>query len=122
MNCAEIEKIAKDIWLLDREVYKTFASDQRIISECEWLVPGETDKSHGYDPHLNDHPGTGGLRIGGYMLIIGLVTDLVSGLILSASADGGAGAIGIVGLTLGSVLIMIALLVLLISALIYVAN
>jgi hypothetical protein len=119
MNCPEVAKIARDIWTLDREVYNQFAKDDRLTGNCEWLVPGETDKTHGAGG--NDHPGSHGLRVGGYMLVIGLVTDLVSGVILGVASNDVA-AIGVVGLTLGSVLIMIALLVLLISALIYAAG
>jgi hypothetical protein len=66
-------------------------------------------------PHVRDPPGAGGLRIGGYMLGIGLLTGLASALLISIGAEGA----GVVGITLATLLFGIGLLVLLISALIY---
>jgi len=66
-----------------------------------------------------DHPGEGGLRIGGYMFGIGFGIGLVSAAMLSTEALVGP---GLVGLTVGVLMVGIGLIVLLFSALIYAAN
>lgn len=63
------------------------------------------------------HPGSRGLKAGGYMLGIGLLVGLVGVVIVSAGSFA-----GVFGLTLAVVLCGLGLIVLLISALIYAAN
>jgi hypothetical protein len=119
-RCAQIGHFAREVYERDPEFYRTtYATDPRLINECEWLVPGETDDTHG----RTTHPGEGGLHTGGYMLAIGLITDLVSGLILGIGSNVDAAVVvGVVGLTVGTILFFLGLLVVFISALIYAAN
>jgi hypothetical protein len=63
----------------------------------------------------HEPPGAAGLRIGGYMFGLGLLTGLGSLLLIGVGSEAG----GLIGFTLAALLVAIGLLVLLISALVY---
>jgi hypothetical protein len=79
------------------------------------IVPGQSRPPK--ETAKPERPGSGGLRVGGYMFGIGLVVGLGSFLIVAAGSFA-----GLFGLTLAAVLVGIGLIVLLISAIIYAAN
>jgi hypothetical protein len=68
-------------------------------------------------PPPRSKPGSRGLRAGGYMLGIGVITFGVSAAIVSGASEG-AITLGLIGMTAGALLFSIGLITLLISAII----
>jgi hypothetical protein len=129
-DCRGAFSLGRYIHQVDAEFFKTnFATDPQL-ADCVHKVAAE-DRANAQrnawpqpQPGTNEpeppkhHAGESGIRAGGYMLGIGLLTFFVSwGLIAATDAFG-----FVFGMTLGAVLVSIGLLTLLISALIYAAN
>jgi hypothetical protein len=128
-DCHTIEVLRPKVQELDPVYYNQHFAADPVINGCRpgvsTLPPPEPEgplrpssERGTVDPSVKGpHPGSTGLRVGGYMLGIGLV---VGGAGL-AIADAGA-FVGVFAVTAGVILVGIGLIVLLISALIYAAN
>lgn len=125
-DCTTIEVLRGHVQEIDAAYYAAnFANDPEILS-CKQGVsrdPPQAPVAHlspgtHYDNNTRPpHPGSTGLRVGGYMLGIGAAVGLGSALILDAGAF-----VGVFGITAGVILVGIGLIVLLVSALVYVAS
>jgi hypothetical protein len=89
------------------------------VAQMGVMRPGATSSAGASqtEEKKKPHPGSGGLKAGGYMLGIGLLVGLASALIISAGSFA-----GVFGLTLAVILCGLGLIVLLISAIIYAAS
>jgi len=129
-DCRAIDVLAKRVYELDPVFYNTIFRPDPEITSCQqgfdrntppppprqpppgWGGPATTSKHH---------PGSTGLKVGGYMFGIGFGIGLVGILLLQGSSDAAIG-IGLVSVTVGVLMVGIGLIVLLFSALIYAAN
>jgi hypothetical protein len=122
-DCRSIDVLGKRVFELDPTYYNTiFKVDPEILA-CTQGFDREAAPPPGrpippawqaQPMTTRRHPGTTGLKVGGYMLGVGFGVLLVAALI-AESAEGAA----LVGLTVGVLMIGIGLVVLLISAIIY---
>src|SRR6185295_16562999 len=105
---------------LDAAYYEASFARDPVISGCRQGVSSTPSQAGALavtePPEPRPRPGSGGLRVGGYMLGIGVITFGVS-LALVSSAD-----VFLIGMTVGALLFAIGLIVLLISAIIMAAN
>ncbi|HLL20697.1 MAG TPA: hypothetical protein VK427_01125 [Kofleriaceae bacterium] len=112
-DCRATEVLGARVAEIDLTYYQTvFATDPEILT-CQAGISREPPGPAMPSKH---RPGSTGLRVGGYMLGVGFGIGLVSVILLNA---GGAGGVGLVGLTVGALMIGIGLLVLVFSALVY---
>jgi len=126
-DCATIEILRERVKTLDPAYYAANFANDPVIAACRPGVSTEPPPPPPVQPPPPEpqydnktpqpHPGTAGLRAGGYILGIGLIVGLGSLLIV----DSGVFA-GVFGITAGVILVGIGLLVLLISAIVYVAD
>jgi hypothetical protein len=129
-DCKTVEALRGRVMSLDGAYYEAnFARDPIIVACRQGVdrsvrepVPGTPGAQLAPPPGMEPpppkrKPGHRGMRAGGYLLGIGVLTFGVSAAIISGSGDG-AFAIGALGLTAGALLFAIGLITLLISAII----
>ncbi|HTR55073.1 MAG TPA: hypothetical protein VMJ10_30515 [Kofleriaceae bacterium] len=114
-ECATVALIGQRVKSLAPDYHQRVFLPDPDIAACGTALPQPATELEPVPVPKRDHPGEHGLRVGAYMMGIGLLTGLVSIPLVDAGP-------GIFGLTLAVVLLAIGLLVLLISALIYAAS
>lgn len=126
-DCRSIDVLGKRVFELDPTYYNTiFKVDPEILScqqgfdrDAAPPPPRPVPPAWQTQPMTTRrHPGSTGLKVGGYMLGVGFGVLLVAAL----AAQGGGEGVALVGLTVGVLMIGIGLIVLLVSALIYAVN
>ena len=125
-DCRSIEIIGNRVRELDPTYHELVFQTDPVIGSCKpgvsqlRPVPATSARVTAESPQ---HPGNGGLRAGGYMLGIGMLTGLGSAVLLGIGGSAsGIAVVGVIGLTVAVILVGLGLITLLISALIYAAN
>src|SRR5262249_14696737 len=113
-DCQNVALIGRRIRQISQNYYDNVFRNDPEIAPCLSALPAPVPvQPQAVPPH--EHAGVGGLRVGAYMMGIGLITGVVSVPFVSAGP-------GVIGLTIAVLLVAIGLLVLLLSALIYATN
>jgi hypothetical protein len=119
-DCKTVEALRQHVLSLDRAYHDAYFATNPLIANCReaLTVPPPTTAPLGTTGPVESkrRPGSTGLRVGGYMLGIGVVVFGVSLLLVGSSE------VFLVGLTVGALLFAIGLVTVIISALIMAAN
>jgi hypothetical protein len=114
-DCQTVEALRARVRSLDPAYYEASFARDPVITGCrvgyDQTAPGDSPAMQ-EEPKEQPRPGARGLRTGGYMLGIGVVTFGVSLLLVSASDA------FLIGMTVGAILFAIGLITVLISAII----
>lgn len=132
-DCRAIDILGRRVRELDENYHRMTFSADPLIANCR---PGQMVDANGQpvlappsatqpmvqqpEAKPQGHPGSVGLRVGAYMLGIGLAIGLVSALLISVGSD--VAIVGVFGMTAAVIGVGIGLLVLLVAGIVYLAN
>jgi hypothetical protein len=114
-SCESVAFYGRRVRELDPAYFEAVFVRDPVIANCKQRVL-PAHRMSAEPEEKKSHPGEGGLRAGGYMLGIGLITGLVSVLFVAFEP---LVVPGLIGLTVAVLLFGIGLIVLFISALVY---